>query len=419
MLNRIKSYLNMFTLFNRNAKMMLISTVIYSFGNGIFRVLFNLYILDLGFSGSFLGTLLALNFASAGLSSIPAGKICDVIGRKRSMLISTGVVSVAMLVLVTTEVKLVLMVVNVLRGTAYAMRRVSRSPFMMEQSDKEERMHLFSGATSLRMFSGVGGRILAGILPALMFYHAGVGTDLLQNRYTMLISVLLFSLSILPLFKIKEEVIPNKEDSLKDLKSWVKLNNPGTVKKLLINSAFIGFGAGLIVQYFNVFFDQFVGMSTFQIGVLMAVGRSTMGVTVFLLPILVSRVGKVRSVVITQLASLPFLALMTVLRSPLGVGTAYVARTSLMNMNHPAFNNFMMEVTDKEERGTVSGWNYFARRLSRGGGVLGGGYAIDKKAYIFPFYITMICYTMGSLFYFYFFRKFKKGYEDGKWIDRD
>ncbi len=399
---------------------MLISTIIYSFGNGIFRVLFNLYILDLGFSGSFLGTLLALNFASAGISSIPAGKVCDIIGRKRSMLISTGIVSVAMLVLVTTEVKIILMAVNVLRGTAYAMRRVSRSPFMMEQSDKEERMHLFSGAASLRMFSGVGGRVLAGIMPALMLYYAGVGTDLLQNRYTMLISVLLFSLSIIPLFKIKEKVLPdNKKESLKDLKSWIKLKHPGTVKKLLVNSAFIGFGAGLIVQYFNVFFDQFVGMSTFQIGVLMAVGRSTMGITVFLLPILVSRVGKVRSVVITQMASLPFLALMTLLSSPMGIGAAYVARTSLMNMNHPAFNNFMMEVTDKEERGTVSGWNYFARRLSRGGGVLGGGAAIDRKAYLFPFYITMICYTMGSLFYFYFFRNFKKGYEDGKWIDKD
>ncbi|MFW6083309.1 MAG: MFS transporter [Thermoplasmatota archaeon] len=419
MIKKIKSYLSIFTLFNKNAKMMLISTIIYSFGNGIFRVLFYLYILDLGFSGSFLGTLLALNFASAGISSIPAGKVCDIIGRKRSMLISTAIVSGAMLVLVTTEVKIILMVVNVLRGTAYAMRRVSRSPFMMEQSDKKERMHLFSSAASLRMFSGVAGRVLAGIVPALLLFYAGVGTDLLQNKYTMLISVLLFSLSIIPLFKIKEEVIPNKEDSLKDLKSYVKLNHPGTVKKLLINSAFIGFGAGLIVQYFNVFFDQFVGMSTFQIGVLMAVGRSTMGVTVFLLPVLVSRVGKVRSVVITQMASLPFLALMTLLNSPLGIGTAYVARTSLMNMNHPAFNNFMMEVTDKEERGTVSGWNYFARRLSREGGVLGGGAAIDRKAYLFPFYITMVCYTMGSLFYFYFFRKFKEGYEDGKWVGKD
>ncbi len=417
MLNRVKSYLDKLTLFNRNAKMLLSSTIIYSFGYGIYRVLFNLYILEIGFSGAFLGNLLAVNFAAAGISSIPAGKVCDVIGRKRSMVISTVVITISMLVLVSVEIKAVLLLVNVVRGSANAMRRISRYPFMMEQSDEEERMHLFSTSASLRMFAGVGGRVLAGILPALFLYYGGVTIPAVQNRMAMLITVFFIAVSLVPLLKIVEERDYVDKKHLTSLKNWIKLEDTQLVKKLLVNSVLIGFGAGLIVQYFNVFFDQFIGMSRFQIGVLMAVGRSSMGVSVFLLPILVNRVGKVRSVIVTQLFSVPFLALMTILRSPIGVGTAYVMRTSLMNMNHPAFNNFMMEVTPESERGTVSGWNYFARRLSRGGGVLGGGYAIARKAYIFPFYITMGCYVLGSLLYYYFFRKAKEGMKKAKWID--
>ncbi len=418
MLDRIKSYLGKLTLFSKNANMLLSSTIIYSFGYGIYRVLFNLYILELGFSGAFLGNLLAVNFAAAGISSIPAGKLCDVIGRKRSMVISTAAITISLLVLITVELKSILLVANIVRGSANAMRRISRYPFLMEQSDEEERMHLFSTAASLRMFAGVGGRILAGILPALLLYYGGIGIPAVQNRAAMIITVLFIALSLIPLLKIveKREYVDKKH--LSSLKNWIKLKDPTLVKKLLVNSVLIGFGAGLIVQYFNVFFDQFVGMSRFQIGVLMAVGRSSMGVSVFLLPILVSRVGKVRSVIMTQLLSVPFLALMTILRDPYGVGAAYVMRTSLMNMNHPAFNNFMMEVTSESERGTVSGWNYFARRLSRGGGVLGGGYAIERKAYIFPFYITMICYVLGSLLYYYFFRKAKEGMKRAKWIDK-
>jgi len=416
MLNRIKSYLGKLTLFNRNAKMLLSSTIIYSFGYGIYRVLFNLYILELGFSGAFLGNLLAVNFAAAGIVSVPAGKICDVIGRKRSMVISTALITISMLVLVSVEIKAILLFANIVRGGANAMRRISRYPFMMEQSGEEERMHLFSTAASLRMFAGVGGRVLAGILPALFLYYGGITLPAIQNRMAMLITVVFIAISIIPLLKIVEERDYVDKKHLRSLKNWIKLEDPILVKKLLVNSVLIGFGAGLIVQYFNVFFDQFIGMSRFQIGVLMAVGRSSMGVSVFLLPILVSRVGKVRSVIITQLLSVPFLALMTILKSPLGVGGAYVMRTSLMNMNHPAFNNFMMEVTPESERGTVSGWNYFARRLSRGGGVLGGGYAIGKRAYILPFYITMICYIMGSLLYYYFFRKAKEGMKNAKWL---
>ncbi|MBS3790830.1 MAG: MFS transporter [Candidatus Thermoplasmatota archaeon] len=416
MIERVKSYLNKLTLFNTNARMLLSSTILYSFGYGVYRVLFNLYILELGFSGSFLGNLLAVNFAAAGISSIPAGKVCDAIGRKNSMLISTVAITLSMLVLVTVEVKIILLAVNMIRGSANAMRRISRYPFMMEQSEEEERMHLFSTAASFRMFAGVGGRALAGILPALFLYYGGVRFPAMQNRLAMLLTVLFIAISIFPLLKIREERSYTGKEHLKSLKNWIKLKNPGLVKKLLVNSVLIGFGAGLIVQYFNVFFDQFIGMSRFQIGVLMAVGRSSMGVSVFLLPILVSRIGKVRSVIVTQLLSVPFLALMTVLRSPIGIGAAYVMRTSLMNMNHPAFNNFMMEVTHESERGTVSGWNYFARRLSRGGGVLGGGYAIERKAFIFPFYITMICYVTGSILYYYFFRKAKEGMKKAKWI---
>ncbi len=416
MLKRVKSYLGTLTLFNENAKMLLSSTILYSFGYGIFRVLFNLYILNLGFSGTFLGYILSLNFVAAGVSSIPAGKICDVVGRKKSMIVSTVAITVSMLVLITVDIKFLLLAATVVRGSASAMRRIARYPFMMEQSEEEERMHLFSTAASLRMFSGVGGRVLAGILPAVFLFYGGVGIPVIQNRMAMLITVLFMAISLIPLLKIIEERDHADGSQLTSLKNWLKLKNPDVVKKLLVNSVLIGFGAGLIVQYFNVFFDQFVGMSRFQIGVVMAVGRSTMGISVFLLPILVSRIGKVRSVVTTQLLSLPFLALMTILNSPLGIGSAYIARTSLMNMNHPAFNNFMMEVTDESERGTVSGWNYFARRLSRGGGVLGGGFAIDRKAYIFPFYITMICYVTGSLFYYYFFRKAKEGMKKAKWI---
>ncbi len=416
MLKRVKSYFGTISLFSANANRLLSSTILYSFGYGIFRVLFNLYILNLGFSGVFLGYLLSLNFAAAGVSSIPAGKLCDVIGRKTSMIISTVAIVISMLVLVTIEIKFVLLAATVVRGSASAMRRISRYPFMMEQSDEEERMHLFSTAASLRMFSGVGGRVLAGILPAIFLYYGGVNLPVIQNRIAMLVTVFFMAISLIPLLKIVEERSHADKSQLTSWKNWLKLKNPDLVKKLLVNSVFIGFGAGLIVQYFNVFFDQFVGMTRFQIGAVMAIGRSTMGISVFLLPILVNRIGKVRSVVATQLLSLPFLALMTLLNSPLGIGSAYVARTSLMNMNHPAFNNFMMEVTDESERGTVSGWNYFARRLSRGGGVLGGGFAIDKKAYILPFYVTMVCYVMGSLFYYYFFRKAKEGMKKAKWI---
>ncbi len=64
---------------------------------GIYDVIFNLYILRLGFREDFLGLMLSLVSISTGLFAIPAAMFCDRAGRKNTLLLSCLLLSVILL----------------------------------------------------------------------------------------------------------------------------------------------------------------------------------------------------------------------------------------------------------------------------------------------------------------------------------
>ncbi len=60
-----------------NVRLFIMRSLILSVYQGIYDVIFNLYILDLGFHEDFLGLMLSVNLLASSMSSVPAGVLCD------------------------------------------------------------------------------------------------------------------------------------------------------------------------------------------------------------------------------------------------------------------------------------------------------------------------------------------------------
>jgi len=82
-------YLARLKSFSHNARQYLLFVFLTTLNQGIYGVIFNLYILSLGFREDFLGLILSLSSASIGLFAIPAALICDRLGRKNTLLLSS------------------------------------------------------------------------------------------------------------------------------------------------------------------------------------------------------------------------------------------------------------------------------------------------------------------------------------------
>ncbi|MBU7045624.1 MAG: MFS transporter, partial [Theionarchaea archaeon] len=130
----------------------------------------------------------------------------------------------------------------------------------------------------------------------------------------------------------------------------------------------------------------------------------SIGIASLVLPFIVRRYGKVGSTVLTQMLSIPFLLLITVSSSLLYSFVGYFLRTTLMNMAHPAQQNFYMDEISEHERGKANSLSQFGSTLFRAFGSDIGGYLLATGNSSEAFQITGIIYVVGTVLFYFFFR---------------
>lgn len=106
--DEITDYLMRIQSFSRNSKIFLFSHSLTTVGTGIFTVIFNLYVLELGFSTAFLGHLISSNLIFSAVFLVPGGIISDRIGRKQTFILFTVFMLWSFVVLSVTKDQYVL-----------------------------------------------------------------------------------------------------------------------------------------------------------------------------------------------------------------------------------------------------------------------------------------------------------------------
>jgi MFS family permease len=232
-----------------------LATFLGGFAWGIWRVLFNLYLLDLGFQEDFIGYMFLLSGLASGLFAFPAGIISDKIGRKKSLLTGATLGSISNAILVFTSNPILLLTVNLFGGLVSILSWVTYAPFMMENSESEERTHLFSISFAAFLVSNMTGSFAGGFLPKVFSSLLGVETEHVRvYRATLTVSLVFLFLVLLPYYAIKEKPFQRDNETMMSRLSLKTVQSRVIICKLVITAGLIGLGAGLIVPFFNVFF---------------------------------------------------------------------------------------------------------------------------------------------------------------------
>lgn len=171
------------------------------------------------------------------------------------------------------------------------------------------------------------------------------------------------------------------------------------IKDVFIYNTLIGFGAGLVIPFFNIFLTHRLKAPTYMVGIVLSTSQVGMAIAGLLAPYLVLKLGKVKSVVASQLVSIPFL-LMIALPQSLGIViVSFLLRSAFMNMSNPISSCFTMEITPTEQRASVASLVGMAQNLSRAASAILGGWLMEKTNYSVPYFITAILYLFASIFY--------------------
>lgn len=408
-LTGFSGYIAKMRLFSRNARLFMVHVVGMDVIFGTWTVIFNLYLLALGFDIAFIGLRILLASITRAIMSIPAGFISDRVGRKLSFVLGDGGGAVMSLIAISTGDPTLLLVTGVLGGAFSSLHGVAEPAFMAENSEDFERIHLFSVSAGTRTAAAIIGSALAGLVP-LLFASEDAGATVELYRTVAYVGIGGWFASLIPALMLRQVGTPQVVKSgLRALFSSIK--HPDRIWRLTAPEALLGLGAGFALPLLNVFFKQNLESPEVEIGATFAAGQAFLVVGAFLAPLVVARLGKINSVVITRLAAIPFILLIafssevgTALGSVLTIaGLAHIARITLSNMASPVRMAFAMEILDPGERGTQVGIEMAIVSALSGLASYVGAQLMSAGDYQTPFFLMAGCILIANILFWYFF----------------
>lgn len=396
-----------------SVKMFILVTIFFGLFYSIRSLFFNFYFLSLGFDKEFLGLANSMTPAATMILGLPLGMLTDRIGRKNASIFGLLIQAVGyVLMLLTTSGSLILLALFI-AGTGEALFFVSRSPLLTRITDKQNRNYVFSLNFALSTLGGILGSSIAGQMPAWFESLLNIPQETTASYQGVLYgSILLLLIALIPAVIIKPgskiqrlaaaTKSNNKSASLSNLQNILQKS---ITWKLMTPYLLIGFGAALMVPYFNLFFVETFDISNQVLGSLFSAASLFAGLSTLASPWLARKLGsRIQAIVTAQATSLIFL--LAIGFSP-WVGLAmigYVGRAGLMNMAVPLLDAFGMEQVEENEQGTLNSILTLGWQIGWVVMPLVSGLIQERFGFTPIFMITTVFYASGTSLIWKFFK---------------
>lgn len=385
-MQRMLDYFRQFARFQRNARLYLLSNALSGMTLGIFLVLYNLYLTSLGYRADFVGATLFATTAGAGLAIFPAGLCVDRWSGKWILIGSSLLIGLVGIGAILFRQPGPLLVSAFLGGVGTAFVLVINAPFLTRNSIPAERPDLFSLNIVLTQIATVLGEVVGGALPvwfarspwwmaplpSWLNWILASQAEPRSYQLAMLVAGLIAIPSFIPLFLLSEDhPAQNRQplaaerqefpwrDWLANARRW---SRPAFIRVLLVSPFFAlvlvqtltGLGAGLFIPYFNLFFVRHLHASSALFGLLDGAANGLSALTTLCAPWLARRIGRVNSIALTRLCSLPFMLIIGFTGSLPLAAALYPLRQGLMDMSNGVLQVFSMEIVEERHRGIAN-----------------------------------------------------------------
>jgi MFS family permease len=402
----LQEYISKVRSFKPNARFYLISVLLAGMTMGVFRLLFNFFVLSLGYNEDLLGNLITTANTTALILALPMGYLVDKWGKKPSLITRNFLLAFAVGIMALFPSVFIFYLMNGVFGIAQALGSVAMGPFLMENSDENERAYLFSFSSGLMMASVSVGNWVGGYLPTWMGNLQSVDPESSTAYGSALLVIAIGALfGLIPLMLIRRNRIVNEREGIFAPIAFAK-ENPKLLGKFFFPLLIVSVGAGLFVPFMNVFFKEVHHQPDTVIGSLMAWGSLAMGAGLLIAPPLADRLGKLRLVVITQGLSIPFMVMLGFAPIFALSAIAFYVRMALMNMSSPIYQNFVLEQVEPGSRGTVASLHSMVWSFGRSFSPSISGYLQVSYGFGPPFLIAISLYAVAiTLYWIFWLRK--------------
>ena len=285
--------------------------------------------------------------------------------------------------------------VNLLRGFFDQVHHIAIAPFVFRHTSLAERATAFGLMEAVHTLAAVAGSYGCGQAVDHLGVWFGAGW-IGGERLAM--ACVLCAVGVLPLLaSLVFACIPEARRDRQARRPMLPLlrEHRGLIVRFALPQGLVALGAGLVIPFLGLYFQDRFGFRPGSVGTLQACGLVLMTTGYLFSPALLRSLGFVKSMVVCELLSMPFFLTLAFTHSvPLAV-TAFLLRGALMNLSHPILKNFMMRASPPALRELQNGILGLLWGIGWIVGPLVGGHLLVRTG---NDYTPLMCTTVGIYF---------------------
>ncbi len=351
---------------------------------GLMGVLFNLYLLRLGFGPEFIGLLLGGGQLVWGVAALPAAAFGRRFGLRAAMYGAFGLMGVGFGLLLLVELlprglwEPWLFACWAMVWIGAALVTVNSVPYAVLLVDEQGRNGLFPIQQAVVAVSTFLGSLTAGILPGVLAASSGGSlADAAPYRTAMWLVPLLF-VACVPL------LAGTRPLRVTQTRAVETLAQPRPLATFLVLGAIVVLqtaAEGPVRAFFNVYLDRGLGVAPSQIGLLIGAAQLLPVCGALVTVSLLTRLGAART--LSLASSGMVLALLVLAGIPLwsGAGLGFMGVMTMAAMHNPARSVFSQELVTARWRGTTAAILTIGTALGWATTAAAGGYIISAVGF--------------------------------------
>jgi MFS family permease len=404
----LRRYIHSFTGFGRDARLFLLTTIVFGAAISLYWIDFNLYLESIGFDRQTIGWLMALSQLAGVIVALPASALSDRIGRRAVMGAGMCLTAVALFLVLPGQPVLLFVGVAALGAGTQAVN-VVQVPYIAERTRPDQRNEYFAIWSAIGFGTGVVAAIAGGTAASVIADAFDITGDAAPYRILLTGVAILGALALATVFLLSSDRPAHDAERPAKGRLGIHILNRKVFFRLLLPGFLTSLGAGQLIPFLNIFIENKFGLNLASINLVFGITSLGTAAAILAQPAIARRYGRIGSIVLVQGASLPFLVVLGFSPMLWTVVVALAVRNSLMNAGSPIFDAFAMGHVSPAERATLSagmtllwalGWTvaplyYGFLQASLG---FTAGYAVD-------FVTIIILYSTATALLWHWFRE--------------
>jgi MFS family permease len=350
----------------RDGRWLFATRMVRMFAYGLIAIVLGLYLARVGFNDTQVGLILSVTLLGDAAVSLPITVIADRVGRRRMLLVGSGLMIFAGLVFAFTT-NVVFLVIAAIIGTISPSGN-EVGPFLAVEQAALPHTTTDQQRTQVFAWYSLGGSVMTGLgslaggLIAQSLTAAGQ-TPLNSYRAVILVYALLGALLAVMFTRLSKSIEIETPKGPLTLQSLFGLKRSRVVvTRLSLLFMIDAFAGGLVVQSLvALWFNRRFGVDVGVIGAIYLGANFFAGLSALAAARVAARFGLVRTMVYTHVPSNVLLILVPLMPTlPLAI-LVLLARFSISQMDVPTRQSYTVAVVDPDERSAANGITNIAR----------------------------------------------------------